>query len=99
MLTIRELVKVYPGPVTALSGINLEVPVGMFGQYHVADLLPIGSAGLSTPSSSVMLTARPMLVLTVSDQLLLIVIDCPAWSVMDDAWATLATLLPLMLTL
>jgi ABC-2 type transport system ATP-binding protein len=31
MLKIRELVKVYPGPVTALQGINLDVPVGMFG--------------------------------------------------------------------
>jgi ABC-type multidrug transport system ATPase subunit len=31
MLEIRDLVKVYPGPVTALQGINLEVPEGMFG--------------------------------------------------------------------
>ena len=31
MLKIRELVKVYPGPVTALQGINLDVPPGMFG--------------------------------------------------------------------
>jgi ABC-2 type transport system ATP-binding protein len=31
MLKIRELVKVYPGPVTALQGVNLDVPVGMFG--------------------------------------------------------------------
>jgi len=31
MLTIRDLVKVYPGPVTALQGINLDVPPGMFG--------------------------------------------------------------------
>jgi ABC-type multidrug transport system ATPase subunit len=31
MLTIRNLVKVYPGPVTALQGINLDVPPGMFG--------------------------------------------------------------------
>jgi len=31
MLTIRDLVKVYPGPVTALQGINLDVPAGMFG--------------------------------------------------------------------
>jgi len=42
MLTIRELVKVYPGPVTALSGINLDVPVGMFG------LLGPNGAGKST---------------------------------------------------
>ncbi|HEY2737771.1 MAG TPA: ABC transporter ATP-binding protein [Thermoanaerobaculia bacterium] len=31
MLTIRNLVKVYPGPVTALQGIDLDVPAGMFG--------------------------------------------------------------------
>lgn len=31
MLRIRELVKVYPGPVTALQGVNLEIPDGMFG--------------------------------------------------------------------
>src|ERR1700761_4168290 len=31
MLSIRELVKIYPGPVTALAGINLDVPPGMFG--------------------------------------------------------------------
>ena len=31
MLTIRDLVKVYPGPVTALQGISLDVPPGMFG--------------------------------------------------------------------
>ena len=31
MLEIRDLVKVYPGPVAALQGVNLEVPTGMFG--------------------------------------------------------------------
>ena len=31
MLKIRDLVKVYPGPVAALQGINLEVRPGMFG--------------------------------------------------------------------
>jgi ABC-type multidrug transport system ATPase subunit len=31
MLRIRGLVKVYPGPVTALNGIDLEVPAGLFG--------------------------------------------------------------------
>jgi len=31
MLEIRGLVKVYPGPVTALNGIDLDVPSGMFG--------------------------------------------------------------------
>jgi ABC-2 type transport system ATP-binding protein len=31
MLEIRDLVKIYPGPVTALAGIDLDVPNGMFG--------------------------------------------------------------------
>ena len=31
MIQIRSLVKVYPGPVTALQGVDLDVPVGMFG--------------------------------------------------------------------
>lgn len=31
MLSIRGLTKIYPGPVTALNGIDLEVPAGMFG--------------------------------------------------------------------
>jgi ABC-2 type transport system ATP-binding protein len=31
MLLIRDLVKVYPGPVAALQGIHLEIPNGMFG--------------------------------------------------------------------
>src|SRR5437764_7692717 len=31
MLIVRDLVKVYPGPVTALNGIDLDVPSGMFG--------------------------------------------------------------------
>jgi ABC-type multidrug transport system ATPase subunit len=31
MLAIRELVKVYPGPVAALQGIDLDIPRGMFG--------------------------------------------------------------------
>jgi len=31
MLEIRDLVKVYPGPVAALQGIDLDVPEGMFG--------------------------------------------------------------------
>jgi ABC-2 type transport system ATP-binding protein len=42
MLTIRELVKVYPGPVTALQGVNLDVSPGMFG------LLGPNGAGKST---------------------------------------------------
>ena len=31
MLVIRDLVKVYPGPVAALQGIRLEIGNGMFG--------------------------------------------------------------------
>ncbi len=31
MLIIRDLVKVYPGPVVALQDVNLEIPPGMFG--------------------------------------------------------------------
>ncbi len=31
MLTIRSLVKIYPGPVAALQGVDLDVPRGMFG--------------------------------------------------------------------
>jgi ABC-2 type transport system ATP-binding protein len=31
MLSIRDVVKIYPGPVTALMGIDLDVPNGMFG--------------------------------------------------------------------
>ncbi len=31
MLEIRDLVKVYPGPVAALQGINLDIAPGMFG--------------------------------------------------------------------
>ncbi len=31
MLAIRDLVKVYPGPVAALQGVDLDVPRGMFG--------------------------------------------------------------------
>ncbi len=42
MLVIRELVKIYPGPVAALQGVDLEVPNGMFG------LLGPNGAGKST---------------------------------------------------
>jgi ABC-type multidrug transport system ATPase subunit len=42
MLQIRDLVKVYPGPVTALQGIQLDVREGMFG------LLGPNGAGKST---------------------------------------------------
>jgi ABC-type multidrug transport system ATPase subunit len=42
MLSARGLVKIYPGPVTALNGIDLDVPPGMFG------LLGPNGAGKST---------------------------------------------------
>ena len=42
MLEITGLVKVYPGPVAALQGIDLDVPMGMFG------LLGPNGAGKST---------------------------------------------------
>src|SRR5581483_3237563 len=31
MLSVRELVKVYPGPVAALQGVDIELANGMFG--------------------------------------------------------------------
>ncbi len=42
MLEIRDLVKVYPGPVAALQGVSLDVDIGMFG------LLGQNGAGKST---------------------------------------------------
>jgi ABC-type multidrug transport system ATPase subunit len=42
MLSVRELIKVYPGPVAALQGIDLDVTEGMFG------LLGPNGAGKST---------------------------------------------------
>jgi ABC-type multidrug transport system ATPase subunit len=42
MLQVRGLVKVYPGPVAALQGVDLDVPIGMFG------LLGPNGAGKST---------------------------------------------------
>ena len=42
MLSIRNLVKIYPGPVAALRGVDLEIPAGMFG------LLGPNGAGKST---------------------------------------------------
>lgn len=42
MLTVRDLVKIYPGPVAALQGIDLDIPDGMFG------LLGSNGAGKTT---------------------------------------------------
>lgn len=72
MVEIRELVKVYPGPVSALKGIDLDIPKGMFGL-----LGPNGSgkttfmrilAGLLEPTSGTLrldgvdVTGKPELV-------------------------------------
>lgn len=42
MLSTRGLTKIYPGPITALNGVDLDVPAGMFG------LLGPNGAGKST---------------------------------------------------
>jgi len=42
MLQIRDLVKIYPGPVSALKGVSLDIPPGLFG------LLGPNGAGKST---------------------------------------------------
>ena len=66
MLSVRNLVKVYPGPVTALQGVSLDIGTGMFG------LLGPNGAGKSTfmrilagvlepTSGSVMLDGRDVL--------------------------------------
>ena len=40
MLAIRDLVKVYPGPVAALQGIDLDVTQGMFGLLGPSRAVP-----------------------------------------------------------
>jgi ABC-type multidrug transport system ATPase subunit len=42
MLQIRDLLKIYPGPVTALKGVSIDIPNGLFG------LLGPNGAGKST---------------------------------------------------
>src|SRR5262249_25306724 len=53
MLSIRGLVKVYPGPVAALQGVDLDVPHGMFG------LLGPNGAGKSTSMRMVAALLEP----------------------------------------
>src|SRR5260221_11081874 len=55
MLEVRGLVKIYPGPVAALQGVDLDVPLGMFGLLgpngaRKATLMRI-LAGLLEPTS------------------------------------------------
>ena len=53
MLSVRELVKVYPGPVAALQGVDLDLPNGMFG------LLGPNGAGKSTLMRTVATLQQP----------------------------------------
>ncbi|MGO9469748.1 MAG: ATP-binding cassette domain-containing protein, partial [Isosphaeraceae bacterium] len=66
MLVIRDLVKVYPGPVTALAGVDLDVPRGMFGLLGPngagkTTLMRILAGLLEPTSGTAMLNGQPML--------------------------------------
>ena len=66
MLSIRDLVKVYPGPVTALQGIRLDVQPGMFGLLGPngagkSTLMKILAGLLEPTSGSVMLDGEDIL--------------------------------------
>lgn len=66
MLLVKDLVKVYPGPVTALGGIDLEVPAGMFGLLGPngagkTTLMRILAGLLEPTSGSVTLDGEPIL--------------------------------------
>ena len=66
MLSIRNLVKVYPGPVTALQGVSLEVPPGMFGLLgpngaRKSTLMRVLAGLLKATSGSVLLDGTDLL--------------------------------------
>ncbi len=66
MLSIRDLVKVYPGPVTALQGVSLDLPNGMFGLLGPngagkTTLMRILSGLLEPTSGSVTLDGKDVL--------------------------------------
>ncbi len=66
MLVIRDLVKIYPGPVTALAGVDLEVPNGMYGLLGPngagkTTLMRILAGLLEASSGSATLDDEPML--------------------------------------
>ena len=66
MLVIRELMKIYPGPVTALAGVDLDVPNGMFGLLGPngagkTTLMRILAGVLEASSGTATLDGEPML--------------------------------------
>jgi ABC-2 type transport system ATP-binding protein len=66
MLSIRNLVKIYPGPVAALVGIDLDVPNGMFGLLGPngagkTTLMRILAGVLEPTSGTATLDGEPML--------------------------------------
>jgi len=66
MLEIRDLVKVYPGPVVALQDVNLDIPTGMFGLLGPngagkTTLMRILAGLLEPTSGTVTLDGEPVL--------------------------------------
>ena len=66
MLEIRDLVKVYPGPVVALQDVRLDIPTGMFGLLGPngagkTTLMRILAGLLEPTSGSVTLDGEPIL--------------------------------------